>query len=101
MSLFYCINKPPAVLVVAERALAFQNDKKVLLCYNRFGSDARQGKQRRTTDIGKILRELCAWKGVEIIEAHACKDHIHMYVSILQKLSVSSFVGFLKGGRVR
>lgn len=33
-------------------------------------------------DIGKILRELCTWKGVEIIEAHACIDHIHMYVSI-------------------
>ena len=48
-------------------------------------------------DIGKILRELCAWKEVEIIEAHACIDHIHMYVSIPPKLSVSSFVGFLKG----
>lgn len=48
-------------------------------------------------EIGKILRELCAWKGVEIIEAHACVDHIHMYVSIPPKLSVSSFVGFLKG----
>ena len=48
-------------------------------------------------DIGKILRELCAWKGVEIIEAHACVDHIHMYVSIPPKLSVSGFVGFLKG----
>lgn len=48
-------------------------------------------------DIGKILRELCTWKGVEIIEAHACIDHIHMYVSIPPKLSVSSFVGFLKG----
>ena len=48
-------------------------------------------------DIGKILRELCAWKEVEIIEAHACVDHIHMYVSIPPKLSVSSFGGFLKG----
>ena len=48
-------------------------------------------------DIGKILRELCAWKGVEIIEAHACIDHIRMYVSIPPKLSVSGFVGFLKG----
>ena len=48
-------------------------------------------------DIGKILRELCAWKGVEIIEAHACIDHIHMYVSVPPKLSVSGFVGFLKG----
>ena len=48
-------------------------------------------------DIGKILRELCTWKGVEIIEAHACVDHVHMYVSIPPKLSVSGFVGFLKG----
>lgn len=52
-------------------------------------------------DIGKILRELCAWKEVEIIEAHACIDHIHMYVSIPPKLSVSSFVGFLKGKSAR
>ena len=39
-------------------------------------------------DIGKILRELCNWKGVTIIEAHACPDHIHMYVSIPPSLSV-------------
>ncbi len=49
------------------------------------------------SDIGKILRELCNWKGVEIIEAHACADHIHMYVSIPPKMSVSGFVGYLKG----
>ena len=39
-------------------------------------------------DIGKILRELCNWKGVEIIEAHACVDHIHMYVRIPQKTNL-------------
>jgi putative transposase len=48
-------------------------------------------------EIGKILRMLCEWKGVEIIEANACKDHIHMLVSIPPKMSVSGFVGFLKG----
>ena len=48
-------------------------------------------------DIGKILRELCSYKDVEIIEAHACVDHIHMLVSIPPKISVSGFVGFLKG----
>ncbi|MCG4572963.1 IS200/IS605 family transposase, partial [Clostridium cochlearium] len=48
-------------------------------------------------EIGKILRMLCEWKGVEIIEANACKDHIHMLVSIPPKISVSGFVGFLKG----
>jgi len=51
----------------------------------------------KKTEIGKILRELCEWKGVEIIEANACIDHIHMLVSIPPKISVSSFVGFLKG----
>lgn len=48
-------------------------------------------------EIGKILRQLCEWKGVEIIEATACVDHIHMLVSIPPKMSVSGFVGFLKG----
>ncbi|SJZ73333.1 Transposase IS200 like [Clostridium tetani] len=48
-------------------------------------------------EIGKILRMLCEWKGVEIIEANVCKDHIHMPVSILPKMSVSGFIGFFKG----
>ena len=48
-------------------------------------------------DIGVILRKLCDHKGVEILEANACKDHIHMLVSIPPKLSVSAFMGYLKG----
>ncbi len=48
-------------------------------------------------DIGAILRKLCEQKGVEIIEAQACPDHIHMLVEIPPSLSVSQFVGFLKG----
>lgn len=48
-------------------------------------------------DIGQILRKLCEYKGVEIIEANACVDHIHMVVSIPPKLSVSQFMGYLKG----
>ena len=48
-------------------------------------------------DIGVILRKLCEEKGVEIIEAEACPDHIHMLVSIPPQLSVAQFVGFLKG----
>ena len=43
------------------------------------------------------MRDLCARKDVEIIEANACKDHIHMLVSIPPKLSVSGFIGYLKG----
>ena len=49
------------------------------------------------TEIGMILRELSNRKDVEIINAEACPDHIHMYVSIPPKLSVSSFMGYLKG----
>jgi len=48
-------------------------------------------------DIGKIIRTLCEYKKVEIIEANACPDHIHMLVSIPPKISVSSFMGYLKG----
>ena len=48
-------------------------------------------------DIGVILRKLCEEKNVEIIEAEACPDHIHMLVSIPPQLSVAQFVGFLKG----
>ena len=48
-------------------------------------------------DIGAILRKLCEEKNVEIIEAEACPDHIHMLVSIPPQLSVAQFVGFLKG----
>jgi len=48
-------------------------------------------------EIGEILRELCKWKNVEIHEATAMVDHIHMYVSIPPKMSVSGFMGFLKG----
>lgn len=48
-------------------------------------------------DIGEILRKLCEEKKVEIIEAEACPDHIHMLVSIPPYLSIAQFVGFLKG----
>ena len=49
------------------------------------------------TDIGQILRKLCEYKGIEIIAAEACPDHIHMLVSIPPKYSVSQIVGYLKG----
>jgi putative transposase len=48
-------------------------------------------------DIGKILRELCERKGIEIIEAELCPDHIHMLVRIPPKYSVSEIMGYLKG----
>ena len=49
------------------------------------------------TDVGRILRELCERKGIEIIEAECCTDHIHMLVRIPPKYSVSEIMGYLKG----
>ncbi|RKJ60835.1 IS200/IS605 family transposase [Butyricicoccus sp. 1XD8-22] len=53
------------------------------------------GKLRK--DIGAIIRKLCEMKDVELIEGHAMPDHIHILVKIPPKLSVSQFMGFLKG----
>ena len=47
--------------------------------------------------IGEIFKDLCKYKGVEIIEEHLMQDHVHMLVSIPPKISVSSFMGYLKG----
>ena len=52
---------------------------------------------RLRTEIGKILRELCRRKEIEILEAEACPDHMHMLLSIPPKYSVSSVMGYLKG----
>ena len=52
-------------------------------------------------EVGKILRKLCEWKGVEVLNAEACPDHIHMLLSIPPKYSVSKFMGYLKGRAVQ
>ena len=52
---------------------------------------------QKRLEVGAILRSLCEWKEVEIIEAEVCPDHVHMLVSIPPKLSVSGFMGYLKG----
>ena len=54
-------------------------------------------KKKKKKDIGQILRQLCDVKKVEILEAEACADHIHMLVSIPPNISVSQFMGYLKG----
>ena len=51
----------------------------------------------KRNEIVKILKELCRWKGVEILEGEACPDHIHILVKIPPKMSISGFMGFLKG----
>ena len=48
-------------------------------------------------DVGFILRKLCEQKGVEIIEAEICPDHVHMLLELPPKVSVSQIMGFLKG----
>ena len=53
------------------------------------------GKKKR--EIGEILRRLCEWKGVTILEAECCPDHVHMLLEIPPKMSVSGFMGYLKG----
>ena len=51
----------------------------------------------KRVEIGAILRQLCKWKGVNILEAEVCHDHVHMLVEIPPKYSVSQFMGYLKG----
>ena len=53
-------------------------------------------KEKRMA-IGRILRQLCEWKGAKIIEKEACPNHIHLYLEIPPKISVSHFMGYLKG----
>lgn len=53
-------------------------------------------KEKRAA-IGKIFRQLCEWKGVRIMEAEACPDHIYLFVEIPPKMSISHFMGYLKG----
>ena len=48
-------------------------------------------------EIGQILRKLCDFKGVAILEAEVCPDHVHMLIAIPPKMSVSGFMGYLKG----
>lgn len=71
---------------VIENAIAFAP---------KFRRKVFYGEKKR--EIGKILRTLCEWKGVKIVEAELCSDHIHMLVEIPPKIAVSSFVGYLKG----
>ena len=60
---------------------------------SKFRRQAIYGKLK--AEIGKILRRLCEYKKIEILEANACPDHIHMLVTIPPKMSVSGFMGFL------
>ena len=51
----------------------------------------------KRAEVGKILRQLCEWKGVRLLEGEVCPDHVHILVEIPPKMSVSGFMGYLKG----
>ena len=53
--------------------------------------------EEKRLEIREILRKLCQWKGVEIVEGEVCPDHIHMLVSIPPHISIAQFMGYLKG----
>ena len=53
------------------------------------------GKLRK--EVGNIIRKLCEYKGVEVIEGKACSDHLHICLAIPPKYSISTIVGYLKG----
>lgn len=53
--------------------------------------------EEKRVKVGKILRQLCKWKGVYIVKGKVCQDHVHMLVEIPPKMSVSGFMGYLNG----
>lgn len=72
-----------------------RNCKYHLVFAPKYRRQAIYGKVKE--DIGRMLRKLCEYKEVEILEAEACPDHIHMLVTIPPKYSVAQIVGYLKG----
>ena len=53
--------------------------------------------EEKRTEVRKIIRTSCRWKGVEIIEGEICPDRIHLLLSIPPKMSISEFMGYIKG----
>ncbi len=81
-----------------EQKSCYNNDA---VCQLHEQSNRKVFYKAKRTVIGKILRELCEWKGEKIIETEACPDHIHLFVEIPPKYSVSGFMGCLKGKVLR
>lgn len=87
------------VIAVAQRANSLAHTKwlcKYHIVFSpKHGRKAIYNEYRR--DLAQIFRDLCRWKGVEIIEGHLMPDHVHMLAGIPPKTGVSSFMGYLKG----
>lgn len=84
---------------MAHKATSFAHTKWLCKCHSVFTPKYRRKViyNKYKEDLREILKMLCDWKGVEILEGHLMPDHIHMLVSIPPKISVSSFMGYLKG----
>ena len=89
---------------VTEEGILYQEDNFLsvsTLCGNamvfapKYRRKVFYGEKR--AEVGAILRQLCDWKGVRIVEAEVCPDHVHMLIEIPPKVAVSSFMGYLKG----
>ena len=65
--------------------------------FSRQNIEEKYSMGEKRAEIGGNFRELCRWKGVNLLSAEACPDHIHILVEIPPKMSVSGFMGFLKG----
>lgn len=87
------------VIAVAQKANSLAHTKWLCKYHIVFSPKYRRkaiyNEYRR--DLAQIFRDLCRWKGVEIIEGHPMPDHVHMLAGIPPKISVSSLVGYLKG----
>ncbi|WP_122045788.1 IS200/IS605 family transposase [Salmonella enterica] len=91
---------PPKMSV--SSFMGYLKGKSSLMLYEQFGDLKFKYRNRefyaeKRRAVGSILRKLCEWKNVRILEAECCADHIHMLLEIPPKMSVSSFMGYLKG----
>ncbi|WP_417118951.1 IS200/IS605 family transposase [Olsenella phocaeensis] len=87
------------VVAVAQRANGLAHTKRLCKHHVVFAPKHRRKAtySQHGADLGEILRTLCQWKGVEIIEGRLMPDHVHMLVSIPPRIGVSSLVGYQKG----
>ena len=92
------INKKGKVIVMAKKAYSLAHTKWMCKYHIVFTPKYRRKAiyNQYRNDLGEILRKLCRYRGVEIIEGHLMVDHVHMLVMIPPKESVSSFMGYLK-----
>lgn len=91
--------RPGKAVIVANKAYSLSHTKWMCKYHIVFTPKYRRKviyNQYRDS-LGEIFRQLCSYKGVEIVEGHLMPDHVHILVSIPPKLSVSSFMGYLKG----